>query len=933
MDTAVTLGALICAPNEIIVWSKIQTALESAVDDHADDDSRKSAIVAILREAYDRGHAHISDRFRENPLASHEAVRSYTYLAESIICLAFETVTTQMHPLVVPTSSERLTLMFVGGSGRSEMAPYSDIDLLFLTPYKQTPWGETVIETTLYILWDLRLKVGYAVRSIGECLRTAIDDITIRTNLLEGRYLTGDRALAEELDERLWSDLFLKTGPEFIEAKLVEREIRHQKQGGSRYLVEPNVKESKGGLRDLQTLYWIGKYLFRTRDVADLVDQGVFTAEEHRKFEEAAAFLWTTRCLLHLIAGRASEQLTFDLQIEIAAALGFEDHDGRRGVEHFMQAYFRHAKNVGELTRLFLVDLEAKHVRSKTPITSFFRDRFRLTRDHLSPGFVQQNGRLGLARPDTFLNKPVNILRLFDEGLQSGLLIHPDAMRLVTANLDLLDEDLRHDPKANAVFMNMLLGPNNPERALRRMNELGVLGAFMPEFGRIECMMQFNMYHHYTVDEHTIQCVSILNQIEKKELVEDLPVATGILEEGVNRRILFVATLLHDIGKGLPEDHSIAGARIAAEICPRLGLSADETETVVWLVRNHLLMSDVAQKRDISDPRTVRDFARKVGDVERLKLLTVLTVCDIRGVGPGTWNNWKAVLLRELFKLGVDRLTKRADDEGRDRDALINAARGVFKKRARHLEGPALDAELGRHYAPFWLGCDVQVQLLLSKLSLTASQGAINSDIKMDKSRDATRACFAMPDHPGIFARLAGALALAGANVKDARTFTTRDGIATSVFWIQDAEGAPYEKSRLGRLRKMIEKILKGEVKATEAFKARDAVKKRHRNFEIPTEITIDNIGSELFSIIEVDTRDRPGLLHDLTRALHHMNLSISSAIIATYGHQAVDTFYVTDLMGQKLHSDAKQETVEAQLRAAIERASPQSADPGKASA
>ena len=920
MEFETPLGALICAPNDILDWASVQTELEDAIQDH-EPDAQRPAVVEILRRAHQHGHKAISASFRATPSQSIAAIRSYAYLAESIITLAFETVTEQMHPLVTPTSSERIALMFVGGSGRSEMAPFSDIDLLFVTPYKQTPWGETVIETVLYILWDLRLKVGHAVRSIDDCLRTARDDFTIRTTVLELRFLSGDRGLADELDQRLWSELFLNTGPEFIEAKLNERSHRHQKQGGSRYLVEPNVKEGKGGLRDLQALYWIAKYLFRTRDVGDLVEQKVFTQDEHRVFEAAATFLWTTRCMMHLIAGRANEQLTFDLQIEVAAALGFEDTDGMRGVERFMQAYFRHAKNVGELTRIFLVDLETKHVRPKTTFTTFLRDRFRFTREQLSPGFINQNGRLGLARPEKFLKKPGNILRLFHEGLQSGLLIHPDAMRLVTANLDLIDDDMRNDPKANDVFLDLLLGHNNPERPLRRMNELGVLGAFIPEFGRIECMMQFNVYHHYTVDEHTIQCISILSQIEKQELVEDLPVASGILEAGVNRRVLYIAVLLHDIGKGLPEDHSIAGARIAADVCPRLGLSPDETETVVWLVRNHLLMSDVAQKRDISDPRTVRDFARKMGDVERLNLLTVLTVCDIRGVGPGTWNNWKAVLIRELHRLAEDRLTRRTDDEGRNRDALVNAAKDLFKKRARHIAPDDLATELNRHYAPFWLGCDVRAQVVLSKLSQSFGSDQINSDIQMDKSRDATRACFAMPDHPGIFARLTGALALAGANIRDARTFTSRDGVATSVFWLQDSDGHPYEKSRLGRLRKMVDRILKGEVKATEALEQRNVVKKRLRSIRIPTEITIDNIGSELFTIIEVDTRDRPGLLHDLARTLHHNNISISSAIIATYGNQAVDTFYVTNLLGQKLHDESKHGDIEKRLRTAIEKA------------
>ena len=906
------------APETILDEARLLADLAKAVEGSDTRDDRKTEATTLLRTAMKSARDHVATAFRANPWRSEPAIRSWTYIAEVIVRATYETVVRHFHPNHVPTNSERMAVIFAGGSGRSEMAPHSDIDLLFVTPYKQTAWGESVIETTLHILWDLKLKVGYSVRTVDDCLRLAREDITIRTNLLETSYLTGDRALTEELEQRLWTELFRTTGPEFVEGKLEERENRHKRQGGSRYLVEPNVKESKGGLRDLQTLFWIAKYVNGTKHAADLVGQGVFTQDEYQGFADAHSFLWTTRCMMHLIAGRATEQLTFDLQVEVAEALGYEARDGQRGVERFMQHYFRHARHVGELTRVFLVDLETRLVKKRPSLATSLRNVLSFQRDSTKDGFENRNGRLAVADPDHFFDDPVNILRLFEEALRTELLIHPSAMRSVVAHLPRMDDALRHNPHANEIFLNLLLGNSNPERALRRMNELGVLGAFMPEWERIDAMMQFNMYHSYTVDEHTIRCISILSQIERQELVEDLPVASGILKAGINRRVLYLALLLHDIGKGQPRPHEDYGAEIAEIVCPRLGIPSEETETVVWLVRNHLLMSDVAQKRDTSDQQTIRDFADQVRTVTNLKLLTVLTVCDIRGVGPDTWNNWKAVLIRELYAAAHELLSEGSGRKTATRTARIEAAQKNFARRVRDLKGDDLQAEIGRYFSNFWLGCDPGTQLVLSKLVRQADGQSIVNDIQMDKSRDATRACFAMEDHPGIFARLAGALALVGANVVDARTYTTSDGVAASVFWIQDALGNPYEKSRLGRLRKMIDKTLAGEVITRDALKERNVVKRRLRDFDVPTRITFDNEGSEIFTIIEVDTRDRPGLVHDLARALTASNLTISSAIIATYGNQAVDAFYVKDLFGLKIHAQSRLSGIEKRLRDAI---------------
>ena len=900
---------LLLPPSELIDGAALAVAIKA--DLTTGDDGRAARAVAVrhMLAAKATANAALEAAFAQAPLRARALVQAQARLTDGLVQCAL-TIAQTLHPAPNPTEAERIAVLAVGGYGRAEMAPHSDVDLLFLTPWKMTPWAEAVIETMLYILWDTKLKVGHSSRTVADCIRLGREDVTIRTALLEHRFICGHAPLEAELSEKLWTELFRNTGREFTEAKLAERAERHKRQGGQRYVLEPNVKEAKGGLRDLQTLYWIGKYLHRVPSSAGLVGAGLLSLDEYAQFERAENFLWAARCHLHYIAKRPVDQLTFDMQVEVAARMGYRDGQGRRAVEHFMQDYFRHATRVGELTRIFLTELEARHVKPEARLKGFF------SRSKVGKGYKLVQGRLDLIDPAKFLADKLNLLRVFEEALRSGYLLHPNVMRVIASNLHRIDDDMRANPEAQRIFLDLMLEHGNPERALRRMNELGVLAAFIPDFENIVAMMQFNVYHHYTVDEHIIQTISTLAQIERGELVEDLPLSSSILKDGVNRRVLYVALLLHDIGKGRPEDHSIIGAQMARRIAPQLGLNDEECETVEWLVRYHLLMSDMAQKRDIGDPRTVRDFAKAVKTRKRLDLLTVLTVCDIRGVGPNTWNNWKAMLLRQLHGLTAEALE--GGLEHANREKREDEAKAALRARLVDWTDEAIKKECGRHYAPYWQGLTTDTHEVFARLLNGLDDSEIRIDLHPEPARDATRAAFALADHPGIFSRLAGALALVGANVVDAKTYTSKDGYATPVFWIQDADGKPYEVSRLPRLTQMIDKTLKGQVVAREALADRDKVKKREREFRFPTHITFDNEGSEIYTIIEVDTRDRPGLLFDLTRTMAVNNIQIFSAVIATYGAQVVDTFYVKDMFGLKLHAKSRQEALEKKLRQAM---------------
>ncbi|MEK9914671.1 MAG: [protein-PII] uridylyltransferase [Paracoccaceae bacterium] len=894
---------LICESSQIFDQSKVNDFFSLKVGE-------RGKLVSLLKELKSKGFDRISFELRKNPLKARKAISSYAFLTDCLVTSAWKFATEIQFPSHNPTEAEKLSIISVGGYGRREMAPFSDVDLLFLTPYKMTPWSENVIETVLYLLWDLKLKVGHSSRSIKDCLRLGSDDYTIRTAMLEHRFVCGDINLASQLNEKLWKNLFSGTAKDFISAKLIERENRHEKHG-QRYMVEPNVKEGKGGLRDLQSLYWIAKYVYQTQNIGDLVDLNVFRSDEYLQFEQAEEFLWAVRCQMHHLADRAIEQLSFDLQVEVASAMGYHDSRDQRAVEIFMQDYFKHATRVGDLTRIFLTSLEAVHAKDEPLLERIFKRKPKIDND-----YIVIHNRLAIRSEKEFLTNPINLLKLFSEALRTGLLIHPNAMRLVSANLAMVNNEFRASTEAQQIFLELLLKHGNPERALRRMNELGFLAKFIPEFEPIVAMMQFNMYHSYTVDEHTIQCLKTLAQIEKGELVEELPIASSILKDGVNRKVIYIALLLHDIGKGRSDDHSILGAKIAKQVSPRLGLNKQETETVEWLVRYHLLMSDMAQKRDISDPRTVRDFAKAVQSVKRLNLLTVLTVCDVRSVGPDTWNNWKATLIRQLYAETKAILEQGA--EALNRENRMTEAKKALREKLSEWDNKDIKIETGRHYPPYWQGFQVDAQFAFAKLLRNLGADEIKIELTPDTDRDATRICFALSDHPGIFSRLAGALALVGANVVDARSYTSKDGFATAAFWIQDGDGSPYNQARFSRLRRMIEKTLSGEVITREAITERDKFKKREKAFKVPTSVTFDNEGSEIYTIIEVDTRDRPGLLFDLTRTLANMNVYIASAVIATYGEQVVDSFYVKDMFGLKFHSESKQKKLEQNLRQAI---------------
>jgi [protein-PII] uridylyltransferase len=839
-------------------------------------------------------------------------------MQDEIVRVLYEFAIKHLYPAQNPSEAEHMAVIATGGYGRGVLAPGSDIDLLFLLPYKQTAWGESVAETILYCLWDMGLKVGHATRSVNECIRAAKADMTIRTAVLEARFLLGDRKLYDELVTRFDKEVVLGTTAEFVAAKLAEREERHRRAGQSRYLVEPNVKDSKGGLRDLHTLYWIAKYVYRVREREELIALGVYDPREYRRFRRCGDFLWAVRCHMHFLAGRAEERLSFDIQREIAVRLGYTEHPGLRDVERFMKHYFLIAKDVGDLTAILCAKLENRQAKAM-PVLSRMMARFRPRPRHTlseTEDFIVDYNRINVADENVFKRDPVNLIRIFHLAQKYNLAFHPDAMHLATRSLKLIDQGLRENEEANRLFLEILTSKNDAETVLRRMNEAGVLGTFVPAFGRIVAMMQFNMYHHYTVDEHLVRCIGALSDIEAGRAA-DAKFATELMRtiQPRHRELLYVAMFLHDIAKGRVEDHSIAGARIARNFCPRLGFTPAETETVAWVIEVHLLMSTVAQSRDLSDRMTIENFSAVIQSVERLKLLTILTAADIKAVGPGVWNGWKAQLIRTLYYETEPVLTGGFSEVNRAQRVAL--AQAEFRADLADWRAEEVDAYIALHYPAYWLKVDLPHQVAHARfLRATAEAGkSLATSVAFPAARGVTELTVLAPDHPWLLSTIAGACAVAGANIVDAQIFTTTDGRALDTISVsREFELDADEARRAARIIETIERALRGDLKLPEVVAKRETATTRLKAFAVLPEVTINNGWSNRYTMVEVTGLDRPGLLFELTATLSKLNLNIASAHVATFGERVVDVFYVTDLFGAKITSATRQATIKRAL-------------------
>lgn len=902
--------------DRIIDSQMLATDLAAAAQTASSKDQARVQVLKILKTALRDGKS-AAETLLLNDGGGTLCAKRISGLMDALINALYDFTLDHIYPAINPSKAEHLAIIAVGGYGRGGLAPGSDIDLLFLLPYKQTPWGEQVVEYMLYMLWDMGLKVGHSTRNINDAIRLSREDMTIRTSLLEARFLTGSHELYQELNTRFDKEIVADSGAEFVQAKLIERDIRHKKAGSTRYLVEPNVKESKGGQRDLQTLFWIAKYIYRVHSTEELIKRGVLSRSEAKLFSKADDFLWAVRCHMHFLSGKAEERLSFDIQREIATRLGYTDHPGQTAVERFMKHYFLVAKDVGDLTRIISAALEEEQFKETPGINKFFSTLVRKKRKIAgSTDFILDHNRINIVDDEVFQRDPVNLIRLFYLADKHGLQYHPHAIQRVTRSLKLIKSDVRHDKEANRLFLEIVASPRTPERTLRRMNESGVLGKFIPDFGKIVAMMQFNMYHHYTVDEHLLRCIAIMSEIEHETLKNEHPLAHSLLPTLKNdRHLLYVTLLLHDIAKGRPEDHSTAGAKIARRLCPRFGLSSPETELVAWLVQEHLTMSKVAQSRDLNDRKTIADFAAIVQTTERLKLLLLVTICDIKAVGPGVWNGWKGQLLRTLYQETELLLTggfSEISQKERSNQARLQLAEQLSDWPQDKREGL-----LALHYDNYMLTVPREDQKRHADFIRSTDEAGkvLNILVRPHEFEAVTELTILSPDHPRLLSIIAGACSAAGANIVDAQIFTTTDGRAFDTILIsREFDTNADETRRAARVGQLIEDVLTGKTHLPEVLARKAKSRRSARAFEVTPRANINNTLSEKFTVIEIKGLDRTGLLSEITNAISDLSLNITSAHITTFGEKVIDTFYVTGLDGQKITNTTKQATIQKRL-------------------
>lgn len=803
-------------------------------------------------------------------------------------------------------AAERASLVAVGGYGRSELHPYSDIDILVLVPDEPPPELEAEIGGFFAALWDLGLKPGYSVCTVEQCEEEATKDQTVVTNLMDARWICGNLSLFKALKARIGPDRIWPS-PEFFRAKLREQAARHAKYHDTAYKLEPNLKEGPGGLRDIQTIAWVVKRHFQVT-LHELVDQGFLTADEYAELKQARDTLWRIRFALHLLAGRAEERILFDYQRALAQSLGYSG-EGNAPAEALMQDYFRTVQSVQRLSEILLQLLEEALCPD-----------FAAEPQPLDAHFQVVNHHLELRYPQVFADYPLGLLEIF---LHLGR--HPEikgiranTIRAIRQNLKRIDQSFREDPKACRMFLDILRSPQGITHQLRRMHRYGVLAAYLPEFARIAGRMQYDLFHVYPVDEHILFVVRNLRRLAFPEFRHELPLASDVFSLIAKPELLYLAGLYHDLGKGQGGDHSLIGEQLARDFCHRHGLAEHDTRLVCWLVRHHLLMSLTAQRKDISDPEVVREFAYQVGSEERLDYLYLLTVADIRGTNPTLWNAWRDSLLRELYLATRDQLRLGLKTP----DAAARAAEIKRDTKALLLRLGLPAAQVDQVFCLFSDAYFLRSQPEECAWQLLAIAETSEASLPLvllhpPSQRGSAEVFVYMADRNGIFAQTAALLDQLGLTVLQARLETTHDGYVVNSFQVLERDGQPIlDLTRQQQIASRLKLCLKDPNPA--CFKIERRPSRRLKHFSIPTQVNFYPDLKHGRTMLELIAADRPGLLARVGEVFERFQLRLHEARIATLGSRAEDIFYLTDCYGQPLSGEASQQALAQALMQAI---------------
>ncbi len=842
-------------------------------------------------------------RVRDEVRARHEGgaggraiVAAYTEAIDRLVERLF-TDATLHYQSKNPRLNQRCTVVAQGGYGRGELNIHSDIDLLFLYPWKANPYVETVAEIVVPALWDAGLQVGAAMRNVRECCRLAARDLKVKTALLDGRYLCGDRSPYEDFEARVVEEVWSPNQTAFFREKLKESEERHSRMGDSVYLLQPHLKEGMGGLRDLHTALWMAKVKFKVNALRDLVALGVLGDADVAALDQALDFLWRVRNAMHLATGGHQDHLTFELQDRLAPELGFGA--GRRGVERFMRRYYTDATTVqrqGETIIARCVQV-TEPVRYTAPPVRAIRDGMRI-----------QGTVLSVTGREVFEREPAAMLEVFAEAQRHGTSLSPATRELLRTSLELLAA-ARATPAVAGAFLRILRARGHIAETLQEMHKLGVLTTLFPEFAHLECLIAHDPFHIYTVDHHSLVGVHELELLREGEFADTVPQLTDVVRELPQPELLFLGMMFHDVGKGHGHDHSGRGARMMLEIAQRLGLNEDERAACVFLVQHHLLLSHLAQQRDIGDDQLVVEFCRTVGSVENLQRLYVLTYADMRAVAPGVWNNWRGTLVTELyrrafefFEKGVFEPEDRAARAGRVRRRVLAAAPTAQQDAMQVLVGQMPDSYFLSTPEEMMPGHG-ELRRRFAQAEVLAEHPAVATKVTAFPERDFTEFAVCTRDRPGLFAMLSGVLAANGMNILAARINTSRDGVALDAFRVSH-EGADesIDRERWERVERTLRGVLAGTLDVEELVRrsARPSLLSKRRR-PVPTRVEVYNDVSADYTVLDVYAADRVGLLFTITNCLYHLWLQIHLAKITTMVNEVLDVFYVTDPEGRKV--------------------------------
>jgi len=873
------------------------------------------------RPIYLSGSKKFLDHYRDEIRRLHEGGGSGTDVTHLICDMIDELVNKLFHCIVDDIDSSRtmmehITLVAVGGYGRGELNPFSDIDIMFLhdgTLPKQMV--EDAAQKLLYFLWDMRMDVGYSVRTISDCVEMAAADGTVKTALMDARFLIGSRPLFDTLYKVIFTQILPKSSDKFIKEKLADMKVRREKYGATVYLLEPNLKEGEGGLRDLQTAMWVARVKFKFIRPKELIIKGVLNEEELDSYYDALDFLWRIRNELHYFSGRKNDQLTFDAQVHLAGFFGYRDRDRVLAVEDFMRDYYRHANRV-------------EHFSSSLVSRCIWRDEGALkilgyfVRRPVGDGCFVLKGELIIPDETVVEKNPHVLMRVFELSQKHGVSQNIRLKGLIRRSLHLINDKFRRNREVNQSFMNILRSPKGVTETLRQMHHLEFLNRFIPELEHIYCKVQHDIYHIYTVDVHTLFAVEQAERMLNGELKSELPFPCEVAAQIGKREMLILAVLFHDIGKGEGGGHADKGAAMIPTIARRLGLSREGSERLAFLVRQHLLFAHISQRRDLNDERMVIQFARQMETSENLKMLFLLTVADVRAVGSDVWTTWKALLFQELYEKAFNVL-ERGDFH---LEASSERVQTVIKKVTEILSDefpvPVIRDELRAMPVRLLLSNDMQLIAGHARLLIGLEEADILMKIAHQHERGYSEFTICALDMPGLFSRITGVMAANGVNILGAQINTSRNGKVLDILQVNSPQGFVItDEQRWLKLQEEMRRVLHGEANVA------DLVEKRQRPSlltakpapRFPTKVEFDNEVSEDYTVIDIYAHDKVGLLYLITSTLTHLGLYIGVSKISTKVDQVADVFYVRDIFGQKVLAADKQGEIRERLCRAVD--------------